>query len=103
MLRVLANLFLSDFNIYAQAHVCDVAPERDGHGVCKWVLPYASPCRCSSVRLGGMNTRTPIRPLTPVNADTALVSADVAAIRKHYGFKCKGNFHPIWYIEKQLI
>ena len=69
--------------------MCEIGQEKDENDIWKWVLPYANPCTCTSVRLGGMNTRTPIRPFKPLYVTKPLVSTDVARIRQFYGLQCK--------------
>ena len=71
--------------------MCEVGQEKNEHGIWKWVLPYAKPCDCTSIRLGGTNTRTPIRPFKPLYVSKPLVSTNVAMIRQHYGLRCKGK------------
>ena len=71
--------------------MCEVGQEKDENGIWKWVLPYANPCACTSVRFGGINTRTPIRPFKPTYASKPLVSTDAAKIRQHYRLHCKGK------------
>ena len=71
--------------------MCEVGQEKDGNGIWKWVLPYAEPCDCTSVKLGGMITKTPIRPFKPLYVSKPLVSNDVARIRQHYGLQCIGK------------
>ena len=82
---------ISGHNIQVRAHICEVGKEKDQRGIWKWVLPYAEPCKCTSVRMGGMNTRTPIRPFKPTYVSKPLASTDVAKIRKHYRLQCSGK------------
>ena len=77
--------------IHVRAHACEVGQEQDEKGIWKWVLPHAKPCDCTIVRLGGMNTRTPIRPFKPSYANTPLVFTDITKIKRHYGLQCKGK------------
>ena len=63
--------------------------ERNAHDEWRWVLPYPNPCECTSVIMGGMNTRTPIRPFVPVYAVIPLVAHDINLIREHYALKCE--------------
>ena len=96
---------ISGRNIYVRAHICEVGQEKNERGILKWILPYAEPCKCTSVRMGGMNTRTPIRPFKPTYVSKPLVSSNIAKIRKHYGLQCSGKrdkhmslFHNIIFI-----
>ena len=73
------------------AHVCEVGQEKDERGKWKWTLPYAEPCKCTSVMLGGKNTVTHVRPLKPTYVDKPLLSNEIATIRKHYGLQCPGK------------
>ena len=82
---------ISGCNIYVRAHICEVGQEKNERGIWKWVLPYAEPCKCTSVRMGGMNTQTPIRPFRPTYVSKPLVSSKIAKIRKHYGLQCSGK------------
>ena len=75
--------------------MCEVGQEKDGNGI--WVLPYAEPCDCTSVKLGGMSTKTPIRPFKPLYVSKPLVSNDVARIRQHYGLQCNGKTKTYFY------
>ena len=87
----LEYLIILGRNIHVRAHICEVGQEKNEQDIWKWVLPYARPCGCTSVRLGGMNTRTPIRPFKPLYVSKPLASTDVAKIRDHYGIRCKGE------------
>ena len=71
--------------------MCEVGKEKGENGIWKWVLPYAEACECTSVKLGGTNTMTPIRPFKPLYVSKPLVSNDVAKIRQHYGLQCNGK------------
>ena len=82
---------ISGRNFQVRAHICEVGQEKDDRGIWKWVLPYSEPCKCTSVRMGGMNTRTPIRPFKPTYVSKPLVSSDIAKIRKHYKLQCSGK------------
>ena len=93
---------ISGRNIHVRAHICEVGQEKNERGIWKWVLPYAEPCKCTSVRLGGMNTRTPIRLFKPTYVSKPLVSTDIAKIRKHYGLQCTGKENANVYQEKRL-
>ena len=79
--------------------MCEVGQERDETGIWKWVLPYAEPCDCTSVRFGGMNTRTPMRPFKPTFADKPLVSTNIAKIRQHYDLHCKHAIKGYYFVD----
>ncbi|XP_072019705.1 lactadherin-like [Amphiura filiformis] len=72
-----------------RAHPCYVGQEKDRNNVLRWVLPYAEPCRCTSVQFGGSNYLTsPKRAFALTYLDKALLSKDVTEIRRHYGIQC---------------
>ena len=77
--------------MYIRAHVCEVGRERDENGVWKGVLPNANLCDCTGVRLGGINTRTPIRPFKPLDVTKPHVSTNFAKIRPFYELQCNGK------------
>ena len=81
----------SGSNNYIQAHNCDVGQEKDDRGIWKWVLPYAEPCKCTSVRMGGITTQSPIRTFKKTYVSKPLVSTNVENIRKHYELRCTGE------------
>ena len=90
-----------------RAHYCDVGREKDLHGNWRWVLPYRDPCKCTKVRLGGMNIDTPERSFNPVYVNEPLVSDNIEKIRDHYGLQlqCKGKvFHLLkWFNQEQVL
>ena len=80
----------SDHLINVNAYICEVRPEREHTKKCKlkWILESPTPCDCTSVVMGGFNTRIPERLCAPVAVDNPLVSDDINSIRKHYGLQC---------------
>ena len=81
--------FLAAYFIHAEAHICEVGREKDETNTWKWVLPYPDSCLCTEVIMGGINTRTPIRPFKPTYAFSPLLSDDIGKIREHYNLTCE--------------
>ena len=78
--------------IHVRAHyICEVGQEKDDKNW-RWVLPYKDPCKCTSIRRGGMNTHTPIRSFDPVYVDQPLLSNELKEIREHYHLDCIGEY-----------
>ena len=75
-----------------KGYTCKLTPERDQKDPekCKviWVLNYPNPCECTSVVMGGFNTRIPDRSFVPGSAYTPFLSDDISIIREHYGILC---------------
>ena len=88
---ILFIYLISGYNIHVLAHICEVGQEKDEHGNWKWALPNAEPCKCTSVKLGGTNNETHMRPFKPTYVNKPLVSNEIAIIRKHYGLQCTGK------------
>ncbi|XP_072048651.1 uncharacterized protein [Amphiura filiformis] len=70
-----------------EARKCHVGQEHYNH-TWTWVLPYADPCRCTSVIYGGANVDTPRRTFKPVYVDKPFATSDVSKIMKHYNLDC---------------
>ena len=79
--------------LLVKSHICEVGREKDDKNVWRWVLPYEHPCDCTQIIMGGMNTRTPIRPFIPTYADSPLLSDEVGKIWQHYGLDCDGMYY----------
>ncbi|XP_033628169.1 fibrinogen-like protein 1 [Asterias rubens] len=76
------------------SEVCYYGNEPDpSHGnKLRWVLPVRDPCRCTVIRIGGMNSVTPKRAFQPKYEDQPFTTKDVTEIRKK--FNCSDVTQP---------
>ncbi|XP_071790814.1 techylectin-5A-like [Asterias amurensis] len=76
------------------SEVCHYGNEPDpSHGnKLRWVLPVRDPCRCTVIRLGGMNSMTPKRAFQPKYEDQPFTTKEVTEIRKK--FNCSDVTQP---------
>ncbi|XP_072048493.1 coadhesin-like [Amphiura filiformis] len=79
---------LTDRVVHVRPHACEVGQEKDKDNIWRWSLPYEDPCQCTSVRFGGLNAYTPVRPFEPTYVDTPWVGDDVEKIWDHYNLTC---------------
>ena len=84
------------------SEVCYYGNEPDpSHGnKLRWVLPVRDPCRCTVIRIGGMNSVTPKRAFQPKYEDQPFTTKDVTEIRKK--FNCSGKLQKGRYLGKTL-
>ena len=68
-----------------------VGSDKDESDTWTWVLPYPDLCLCTQVIMGGMNFRTPIRPIQATYVYSPFISNDVYKIREHYNLTCAGK------------
>ncbi|XP_071797195.1 uncharacterized protein [Asterias amurensis] len=68
----------------SQAMVCEMGQEPDSNAAhrYRWVIPVEDPCKCTEIRPGGINTRTPGRHFKVIYFDTILISNSPKEIRK---------------------
>ncbi|XP_071795674.1 uncharacterized protein [Asterias amurensis] len=77
-------LLLIGFLVWCtEALICTIGQERDpGSGFrYRWVIPEPDPCQCATIRVGGLNTRTPYRPFVVTYMDTFIHSDDQQEIQ----------------------
>ncbi|XP_033638437.1 microfibril-associated glycoprotein 4-like [Asterias rubens] len=77
-------LLLIGFLVWCtEALICTIGQERDPEsgGRYRWVIPEPDPCQCTTIRVGGLNTRRPYRPFVVTYMDTFIHSNDQAEIQ----------------------
>ncbi|XP_033630815.1 uncharacterized protein LOC117292775 [Asterias rubens] len=68
----------------SKAMVCQMGQEPDSNAAhrYRWVIPVEDPCKCTEIRPGGINTRTPGRNFKVIYFDTILISNSPKEIRQ---------------------
>ncbi len=76
------------------AMVCLIGREPDSNAArrYRWVIPVEDPCKCTEIRPGGINNRTPGRHFKVIYFDTLLVSKSPMEIRKWLNCSGKKTF-----------
>ena len=62
------------FCVSFEAMVCSMGKEPDpsSRNRSRWVIPVEDPCKCTKIKLGGVNTGTPSRHFKVIYFDTFL-------------------------------
>ncbi|XP_071795749.1 uncharacterized protein [Asterias amurensis] len=91
MMISLAFMFAASILFLCQcdAMVCSISQEHDpsAGNIYRWVVPVEDPCRCTEIRMGGMNTRTPCRNFKVIYFDIPMSTADEV----HNLLNCSGE------------
>ncbi|XP_071796120.1 uncharacterized protein [Asterias amurensis] len=68
----------------AKGFDCSIGHERDPNegNRYRWVIPVDDPCKCTRLRVGGLNTRTPCRHFNVTYYDNFMQSDNAEEIRK---------------------